>query len=350
MRGYSGKRRNAAEMRCGMKQLIVAFVLLSAALVAQSGPSSGISHGTAPGNGPSYSQTYCSGFITRHSISRASYIVGSKESPHEDRFQGRSVLFLHGNALVEGERYSIVRQIQDPNREDSSPEQRTKFAKLGALYEDVGWVTVKSVEKGTAIASFDFSCDAAVPGDLVIPFQERPEVEFRKVEPEIDSFFTNISKINGHIVGSKDFVGLLGTGIIVYTDFGSAKGARPGDYLAITRGYAPEDLNKIDRASEKLPLGDGDIAFKPAKVTPDSDKVLPHHVAGELLILNVTPDSSTAMVTRAFGEIELGDVVQEEHGGEANGEANNAPADDPAPCRPPSLLSRLLFLSHGCKH
>jgi hypothetical protein len=332
-----------------MKQLFVAISLLSATLLAQSGPSSGIAHGSAPGNGPSYSQTYCSGFITRHSISRASYVIGSKESPHEDRFQGRSLLFLHG-ALAAGQRYSLVRQIEDPNREDSSPEQRSKFAKLGALYEDVGWVTVKSVEKGATIATFDFSCDAAVPGDLVVPFQERPEVEFRKVEPEMDSFLSTTSKIRGHILGSKDYVALLGTGLTVYTDFGAAKGAKPGDYLVILRGYAPADLNKIDRASEKLPLGDGDIAFKPAKVTPESDKALPNHVLGELLILNVTPDSSTAMITRAFGELELGDVVQQEHGSNSGEEAYEAPANDPAPCRPPSLLSRLLFLSHGCKH
>jgi len=329
-----------------MKQLIVALTLLSPTLLAQSGSSADVPHVSPPANGPSYSQLYCSGFITRHSISRASYVLGSKESPHEDRFPGRSVLFLRGPGLVEGRRYSLLRQIGDPNREDSSPEQRAKLAKLGSLYEDVGWVTVKSVEKGTAVASFDFSCDAAIPGDIVVPFQERPEIEFRTTEPEIDSFRASASAVRGHILGSKDFVGLLGTGLIVYTDFGSAKGAKPGDYLFVMRGYAPGDLNKIDRASEGLPLEAEASAVKPAKVAPSSDKRLPSHVLGELLVLNVTRESSTAMISRASAEMEFGDVVEAEHESSVREQRATATPEGSAPC---SRIHRMLFLGYGCK-
>ena len=89
----------------------------------------------------------------------------------------------------------------------------------------------------------------------------------------------------------------------IYTDFGAIKGAKPGDYLVITRGYAPEDLNRIDRASEDLPRGVDHTAVNRAKVPPDSDRLMPDHVLGEILVLNVSPDSSTALITRASAEM-----------------------------------------------
>ena len=151
-----------------MRQSILAIFLLSA-LGAQSGLAAEAPEASSQPSGPSYSQLYCSGFITRNSIPRSSFVLGSKESPHENRFAGGSILFLRGADLAPGSRYSLVRQIADPNREDSSPEQRSKLASLGGLYEDVGWRTVQWAESGTAVDSFDFSCGTAVPGDLVVP-------------------------------------------------------------------------------------------------------------------------------------------------------------------------------------
>jgi hypothetical protein len=341
-----------------MKRLIVACTLLSVTLLAQSGPASGTPNAAPPVHGPSYSQLYCSGFITREAIPRTSYVFGSKESPHADLLPGRSLLFLRGPDLVEGERYSLLRQVADPNREDSSPDQRKKLASLGDLYEDVGWVTVHSIENGTAIASFDFTCGAAIPGDIVVPFRERPQVAFHSPEPELATFRATSTAIKGHILGSPGFVGLLGTGTIVYTDFGGVKGAKPGDYLVISRGYAPEDLNKVDRASEMLPRGTEATAVNPAIIPPGSDSLMPDHILGEMLVLNTSPESSTALITLASAEMELGDVVQKEDAQNEDSQRQDARkqshshaaarADDSS-CKPASLLRRALFLSHGCK-
>ncbi len=327
-----------------MKRLLIAISLLTATLFAQPAPAPGLSVAASPANGPSYSQMYCSGFITSEKLPRTNFVLGSKESPHEDRFPGRSQLFLGGPALKRGETYSIVRQVEDPNREDSSPEQRRKLARIGALYQEIGWVTVRAVENGVAVASFDFACDTATRGDLIIAFREKPPVAFRRVDAPINSFLPNLQAVRGHILGSRDFVGLLGTGQIVYTDFGSAKGAKPGDYLLVFRGYSEGDLNKIDRASERLPKGQEDTAVRPAKVRPDAEAAAPHRVLGELLVLDVTSASSTAVITRAISEMELGDAVQSE-------EASAATATGAAPetCRPASRLRRMLFPGHGCQ-
>ncbi len=291
-----------------MKLRFMAILLLSAGLWAQSGPTAA----SLQPSGPKYSQLYCSGFIARNAISRSSFVMGAKESPHADRFSGRETLFLRGSDLAAGKRYSIVRQISDPNREDSSPEQRSRLAGLGDLYEDVGWVTVQTIENGTAIATFDFSCGAAIPGDILVPFQERPEFTFRRPEPALDSFRFGSAATRGHILGSPDFVGLLGNGLIVYTDFGSAKGAQPGDYLVISRGYRSDDLNKVDRASEHLPRGAETSAVHKVDVPHDADKLMPTRILGEMLVLNVSAEASTALITRVSAEVELGDVVQME--------------------------------------
>jgi hypothetical protein len=295
-----------------MKQLIVAVTLLSATLWAQSGSTPDLPPKASPANGPSYSQLYCSGFVTRDAVPRTNYVLGSKESPHEDRFPGRTRLFLAGPDLVEGERYSIVRQVVDPNREDSSPEQRKGFAKLGAIYEDVGWVTVRKIEKGAAIASFDFACTTTVPGDSIVPFREKPAIDFRTTDPAIPSFLANSPTVRGQILGARDFLSILGAGQTVYTDFGGVKGAKPGDYLYVLRGYTAGDLNKIDRASERLPKGAEDTSYKPAKIKKGAQAAAPLHVLGEILVINTTPDSSTAIITRSFAEIGLGDFVEKE--------------------------------------
>jgi hypothetical protein len=326
-----------------MKPLIVAMILLSATLLAQPGPVSDV----PDASGPAYSQIYCSGFITRDAISRDNFVLGSKESPHEDRFPGRSQIFLRGPALAKGERYSILRQVEDPNREDSSPEQRSKLARLGALYEDVGWVTVESIQNGTAVATFDFSCGTAIPGDIVVPFQARPHFAYRQSEPTLSTFHpNNIAGLKGHILGSRDFVGLLGTGTVVYTDYGAVKGAKPGDYLVISRGYAPDDLNKVDRLSELLPRGLEGSAVHQAKVfSPEMDAMMPDHVLGELLVLNVSPDSSTAIITSATAEMELGDVVQSEEDTAAEQALNTPP-----PCHLLTRIRDIVVHFHDCKN
>lgn len=292
-----------------MKALIGTILLLSAGLWAQPVPASNV-------HGPTYSELYCSGFISRKALPRSDYVLGSKESPNADRLQGRSMLFLRGPDLVEGQRYSIVRQVADPNREDSSPNERREFQSLGALYQDIGWVTVRSIKRGTAIASFDFSCGAAIPGDILVPFQERPQVNFRDSSLTLPSFLGARPKTTGRILGARDFDSLLGDGTIVYTNFGASKGVKPGDYLMVTRGYATGDLNQVDRIADVLPRGAEATAVHQAPLPGNAGSLMPYHVLGEMVVLNVSEHSSTALITDSRAVMQLGDVVQAEGGEE----------------------------------
>lgn len=338
-----------------MKPLAIAFALLSATLMAQPGPAQVSGPGTSPENAPSYSELHCSGFVTRQAIPRTNFILGSKESPHEGQYSPHGYLFIGGPPLVVGQRYSLLRQVEDPNHEDSAAEQRKKLNRLGSLYQEVGWVTVQSVQKGTSVGTFDFACDTAVQGDIVVPFQEKPAIAFRHVDAPLAPFGGFPDAPKGAILASKDFDQVFGTGHIVYTDFGASRGAKPGDYLLVLRGYAPEDLNKINRASMRLPKGADPAAVNQAKIAPDADRQIPPRVLGEALVLSTTPDSSTAIITRALSEMELGDVVQPESSAPAGATSasvelprQTAAGQSPS-CQPAPRWRRMLFIGHGCK-
>jgi len=332
-----------------MKRLIAIIALLYGSLWAQSSPVLDVPSKSSPANGPSYSQRYCSGFITRQGIPRTNFVVASKEAPHEDQFSGRSLLFLGGPGLAEGERYSLLRQVEDPDREDSSPEQRKKLGKLGNLYQEIGWVTVRSVQKGTAIASFDFSCDAAIPGDVVVPFHEKPAIAFRPTDAPQNAYQPTSGAASGHLLGSKDFLGLIATGQIVYTDFGAVKGARPGDYLLIRRGYARAELNKIDQASEQLPKGFDPNAVNQAKLSVNANDRIPSHVLGEMVVLNVTSESSTGLIVRSFAEMELGDLVESEVPQAYSGEETVTTGEKVPPCNVFTRVRELVWDFRDCR-
>lgn len=319
------------------------MILFPAALVAQSGSVSAQTQETLPLTGPGYSQLYCSGFITRDHISRSTFVLGSKESPHEGRFEQHSTLFLRGEGLTPGARFSVIRQVEDLNREDSSPDQRKRLASLGDHYDDIGWLTVQSIENGTAVATFDFSCEPAMPGDILVPFRERPQPTLRPTSVPLDSFRTGSPAVTGHILGSRDYLSVVGAGVTVFTDFGSNKGAKPGDYLIISRGYAPGDLNRIDRISENLPRDVQMSAQNPASVPSSGDALMPVHILGEMVILSVSPDASVALITRTAAEVQLGDVVQLE-GAQV---VASAAVADAGPVVPQKRVRRMFSFLHS---
>jgi hypothetical protein len=336
-----------------MKHLMITVALLSGTLAAQSTSVATRPQGTSPAYGPNYSQRNCAGFVSRKPIAHVGVLVGSKDTPQEGQFIAHSKIFLQGKRLQEDQRYRLLREVLDPNQEESSPEQRAKLHNLGVLYQEVGWVTVKSIINGTAVASFDFACDTAIVGDIAVPYEERPEIGYRKYDPPMEAFRAPSQAPKGSILGAKDFVQLLGTGGIVYTDFGASKGAKPGDYLVVLRGYAPENLNSIDRLSEMLPKGGDPARVNPGDVSTNGDKKLPHQVIGEMLVLYANAESSTALITRSFADMELGDVVQNEEA--STGAAPAAAAEEEEQScesvwHPQSLWHRLRHLQlHDCK-
>jgi hypothetical protein len=177
-----------------------------------------------------------------------------------------------------------------------------------------------------AVAVIEFGCKAAVPGDLLIPWVERPEIPLGSAEV-LDRFAPAHGKLNGRIVMAQDFDSLLGVGQKVYLTIGGDKGVKAGDVFRIYRAPDTEKRDEVEALSYKSATMVEDSQKNPARIRTgelslDPEffdlgrgpkiyvKDLPRRIVGQAVVLNVTPTSATAMITVALEDIHLGDGLE----------------------------------------
>jgi hypothetical protein len=257
---------------------------------------------------PTYSDIYCAGFVTKENIPTANHILAGLSSPHGVRFSARDTVYLEGTGFVVGNRYSVVRKIEDRNLEELFPGQRALLKRSGNEYSDLGRVMVTYIDKNVAVATVEFSCQPMAPGDALVPFQEK---EMVKYSPQRDHFerFAPYGAKAGRIIDGKEFDQFLGTGQKLYVNMGANQGIHPGDYLRVTRNYDPKDLPPVDRFSLDSPY-EQDEAKDAVKLKKTDYKKLPFRGIGEILVLSVTPETATGMITMALEDVQVGDVVE----------------------------------------
>jgi outer membrane protein OmpA-like peptidoglycan-associated protein len=284
-----------------MKRTVL-LILLSAVVAA--------AQQMTPEERASVSDVYCSGFITNQLLPKTQYIAGGWESPHATRFSDREYVYLDGGGFQEGAQYSIHRMVRDPNRWPGFPGQPKAIAALGEMYADVGRVQIVGVRGTIGIAQVIFSCDGLSPGDVAVPFQERPMPALRPASgAKWDRFAPPNGLLGGRIVGAKDFDSQVATGHKVYLNVGSSQGVKAGDYFRAVRDYRIASMNEVDALSYKASVAD-DTQKNPPIFPKSRLGELPRRSLGEMVVLNVSPSSATAMITFALEGIEVGDRVE----------------------------------------
>ncbi len=278
--------------------------------VAVTAPQTPSSNVKAREQQPTYSDVYCAGFVTKENIPTSDHILGGLNTPHAVRFAVRDYIYLAGPGYVVGNRYSVVRRVADANQYQAPPGQRALLARSGSEYLDLGRVVVTYIDKEVAVGYVEFSCQPMDPGDILLPFHEKEMVKSRQ-EPSKFQRFAPMGTTSGRIIDGKDFDQILGTGHKVYVNIGANKGVHPGDYLRVVRGYDPDLMIPVDRYSLYPPY-DSDESMNNLRLTRGDYKKLPWRGIGEMLILSVTPDTATGMITLALEDIQLGDVVEVE--------------------------------------
>jgi hypothetical protein len=295
-----------------MKRIALLALLCATLAMAQQQPAPPASGGETNlverAAAPTYSDLNCAGFITRQSFSTGNSIVGGLNTPEQQQFAQRDIIFLEGGGYKEGEWLSVVRPLHDPNHMDIYQGQALAIRELGEPYAELGHVKVTEVRGGTAVAQVEFSCAAMVPGDLVVPFQERQAIKFRPPAP-FDRFPGEAPGTTGRIVMAREFDSIVATGQKVYVNLGADKGIKPGDYLRVVRGYNPLTMDPVDALSYKAKHSE-DTQMHPVSIPNTRLAQLPRRAVGELIVLNVTPTASTCMVTRAPETINVGDTVE----------------------------------------
>lgn len=295
-----------------MKKLLCFLTMATGVALAQAAPfaSAPTSHSAKIVETSNF-QLYCSGFISHQTFPRSQYITGGDFAPHSSRFGVGDQVFLAGTGYEVGQRYAILREVRDPNGQMMFGKQSKLLKQAGHLYDEIGWLQVRNVEKDSAVGVIEFSCDAAVPGDFLTAYQKKTPLQLRPAQ-EFHAYGVPRGQATGQILMGKEFDGILGTDHIAYVDIGANKGLKPGDYLRITRSGRRDEMSPIDALSLGATMKE-DTQVKPAKTSyKDLDRV-PRRGLGQAIVLSVTEESATILITRALEDIQLGDGVETEN-------------------------------------
>jgi len=267
---------------------------------------------------PTAADIYCAGFLTKDRVPDANYVNGGLQTPTSTKFETGELVYLAGTGYQAGQLYSIVREMRDANEYEIYPGERKVLAAAGRPYGEIGRVRVVDTRSHSAIAQVEFSCDPINPGDVAVPFVEKPPVTFH-VPGHFDRFAPSNGKLSGRIVLGKDFDSVLGTGMKLYMNMGSNQGVKVGDYFRVVRSYTATLRDPVDSLSFKAQTSEDTQKRPPAFEANRFTKTkganihvgdLPRRAVGEVVVLNVTPTSSSAMVVFALEDVYAGDTVE----------------------------------------
>ncbi|MFZ1130774.1 MAG: hypothetical protein WBV31_17695 [Terriglobales bacterium] len=267
---------------------------------------------------PTAADIYCAGFITKDHVPDANYVNGGLETPTSTKFEIGELVYLAGTGYQVGQLYSIIREMRDVNEYEIYPGQRKVLAAAGRPYGDIGRVRVLDVRSHSAIAQVEFSCDPINPGDVAVPFVEKPPVSFH-VPGHFDRFTPPNGKLTGRVVLGKDFDDFLGTGMKLYMNMGSNQGVKVGDYFRVVRSYEATLKDPVDSLSFDARTSEDTQAKPPSYEANRFTKTkgpnihvrdLPRRGVAEVVVLNVTPTASSAMVVFALEDVYAGDTVE----------------------------------------
>lgn len=295
--------------------------------VVSASESNAITHPVVKGRPVTYADRYCSGFIMKQQVARTTFIAGDLNSPHATKLGTGDVVFISGPKLQVGTQLTILREMRDPNHAELFNGQYRLIREIGQVYADLGRVRVVDTRQKMAIGIIEFGCKAAVPGDLLVPFVERPEVPV-PAAAALDRFAPASGGLTGRIVMAQDYDSLLGVGQKVYLSLGSLQHVKTGDVFRVYRAPQEELRDELDALSYKSSMLEDSQKY-PARIRTGGlsldpeffdigrgPKVkvadFPRHILGEVVVLHVTPSSATGMITVALEDIHPGDSVEAE--------------------------------------
>ena len=226
----------------------------------------------------SYSDMVKSGYIADEKIS-GPQIIGSELSIY-DMSKGDIVFINVGkNSNYEaGKKYYVARNT----KKIIHPVTKKK---LGYLVNILGILKILCQNENTSVAVIEKSFAAINPGDYIIPFEEYaiPEMEYKEPEARDPCVALNPpSDVKGYIVSNMygdetyEEAVILGKNSIVYLDVGSEMGVVPGDTFYIFS----KNLN------------------------------IKKQYVGELIVLKTRPKTATAVISRSFYPIFIGDMIE----------------------------------------
>jgi len=267
---------------------------------------------------PTQADLYCAGFISKDRLPDSKYVNGGLQSPTSTKFEIGELVYLTGKDYQVGSLYTIVRELRDVNQYEIYQGMRKLLSTVGHPYGEIGRVRILDVRSHSAVAQVEYSCDPINPGDVAVPFVEKPPVVFH-VPGHFDRYAPSNGKLTGRIVLGKDFDTILGAGVKLYLNVGSNQGVKAGDYFRVVRSYTATLHDPGDSLSFKAEISEDTQMRSPTFEATRWEKGrgpnirvedLPRRGVGEVVVLSTTPTSSAAMVVFALEDVYAGDTVE----------------------------------------
>jgi hypothetical protein len=267
---------------------------------------------------PTYADMYCAGFISKSLMPNANYVAGGLQTPNTTKFVTGDIIYLAGGGYTLGGQYSILRELKDQNRYEVFPGQGKMLAATGQPYGEIGRLKIVDTRNKMAIGQIEYSCDPVNPGDIAVPFAEKPSVSFHP-PARFDRFVPKTGKTSARIVLGKDFDSTLGTGMKVYMNLGANQGVKVGDYFRAVRNYSADLADPVDTLSFAASTAE-DTQKRPPSIEgnwmtktkgPNIHVAdMPRRAVGEIVIITVTPTTSTGMIVFSLEDVHVGDGVE----------------------------------------
>ena len=280
----------------------LSVLALMVALVA------GIAAGQAPVRTSVDTATmYCSGLVTSEAVPNDSYIISGEQSNTYYVFRVNDLVYINrgsSQGAKVGDEFLVMRPVNDQIQRSWFHTQPELMRAMGQPWADLGRIRVVHVDAKVSTAKVVFACDYMQRGDIIRPFAERPAPALKPNSHTVDPFAAATGK-TGMVVMTKDFGQVTGNNGIVYVNLGSSQGVHVGSYLRVfrhqgdQREVAYQTPEMIDRV-----FGYGS---SPVRYMWDG---LPREILGEGIVVRVSNNTATLMITATRHEVYVGDYVE----------------------------------------
>lgn len=297
-------------MRAIATLLCLATLLLASAAVAQDNSQALPVNSTqrvADPTAPNFNAVYCAGFATDDPVPSDVRLISGEESNNRVVFsEGNYVFINRGSAqgVRVGDRFSIVRPESDPLEVQWFKWQWKLMKAMGTRYRDTGQVQVVNVQPNVSTAVVKFSCDYMQRGDIALALVDRPSPPFKPAE-KFDRFAPVSGKSVGMVVSGFDYANALGRNSTAYVNLGTNQGVKVGDYFRVFRyqgSHAETTAYYPDYQYSMFGYGSTPVKYQ--------WNDLPREIVGEGIVINVSRNSSTMLITFSKIEIYSGDYVE----------------------------------------
>ncbi len=287
-------------MRMNLAGLCLVILVGAGLCVAQNAPAPATQQ-------PGYASVYCSGFVTDKVPSNEIHLISGEQSGEKITFTWGEYVYINrgsSKGVKAGDEFSVMRPVHDPLKSMWFKGQSQLWRAMGTAYEDEGRVKVVRADAKVSIAEIVFSCGYMQRGDTLRAFQERPAPPYKEPGP-FNHFAEPSGKATGTLVQMIDFGQTAGRNHTGYVNLGAAKGVKVGDYLRIFRyqGRTREEVPQYHNLQYEM-FGFGSAPERYA------GKDLPREVLGEGIVLNVSTNSSTVLITVSNRLIFAGDYAE----------------------------------------